>query len=475
MYDLIIIGAGVVGSSIAREISKYKLSVCVLERCNDVCQGTSKANSAISHAGFDAVPGTLMAKLNVDGNRRLKELSKELEFPYQEIGALVTCKDSNGISILEELYDRGKRNGVENLRILGRKELLRIEPNISDNTIAALYAPTSGILCPFNFNIAMAENAMVNGVEFKFNTEVLDIEKEENIFHITTDSGDIRTRYIVNSAGVYADRIHNMVCENKVEIVPKKGEYFLLDKNAGNHVSHTVFTLPDKNGKGVLVTPTVHGNLLVGPTADDIWDKEGCNTTKSGSDNIFNKSKAMVKNIPYSEIITGFAGLRAAIPGVEDFIIQESEPNFIDCLGIKSPGLTASPAIGVMVADMLRDKENPDKKDNFRSKRRGITNINTLTESELNSLIEKNPWYGNIICRCETVSEGEIIEAIKSPIGAKDLDGIKRRVRPGAGRCQGGFCSPRVMEILAREIPDLDMEHVSKHGIGSNLIVDKCH
>lgn len=471
MYDVVIIGAGVSGSASARELSRYKVNACVIEKAEDVCSGTSKANSGIVHAGFDAVEGSLMAKLNVQGNQMMEELSKELDFPFKKNGSLVICLSEEDMPKLQELYNRGVKNGVKQLKILNREEVLEIEPNISEDVYAALYAPTGGIVCPFGLNIALAENANTNGVEFRFNTEAQDIEKIDGGFIIKTNQGDIKTKYIVNAAGVYADKFHNMVSENKINITARKGEYCLLDKTAGCHVSKTIFSLPGKMGKGVLVSPTTHGNLIVGPTSTDVADKEGFNTTREGLDTVIGKSSMNVKNLPMRQVITSFAGLRAHEDNHE-FIIEELEDakGFIDCAGIESPGLTSAPAIGKMVADILKEKLNLEENPNFVGTRKGILNPNTLTIEERNQLIKEQPAYGNIICRCEMITEGEIIDAIRRPLGAKSLDGVKRRTRAGMGRCQAGFCSPKTMEILERELK-LSMFDITKCGGKSNIVV----
>lgn len=281
MYDVAIVGAGVVGSAIARELSKFKVKACVIEKDEDVCNGTSKANSAIVHAGFDAKPGTLKAKLNVRGNEMMDALSKELDFPFKRNGSLVVCTKDQDPALLDELVEKAKANGVE-VSILEREELIEMEPNLADDVVKALYAPTGAIVCPFHLTMALAENAADNGVEFFLNTEVTMIEKKDDFYVITTDKDVIEAKTVVNAAGVYADKLNNMVSENKLEIIARRGQYCLLDKDAGNHVSKTIFQLPSKMGKGVLVTPTVHGNLLVGPTAEDIDDKEGINTTEIG-------------------------------------------------------------------------------------------------------------------------------------------------------------------------------------------------
>ena len=471
MYDIIIIGAGVSGSAAARELSKYSAKICVLEKEEDVCCGSSKANSAIVHAGFDAPEGSLMAKLNVEGNQMMEELSKELDFPVRWNGSLVICTHEDDMPNLQALYDRGIKNGVKELKILNKEEVLEMEPNITDNVVAALYAPTGGIVDPFLLNIAMAENAYTNGVEFYFDTKVEAIEKKNDHFIIHTNNKNYETKYVVNAAGVYADEIHNMVSENKIKIIPRRGDYCLLDKSAGAHVSKTIFALPSKYGKGVLVSPTIHGNLIVGPTAIDIEDKEGTNTTKQGIDELIAKSSDYVKNVPIRQVITSFAGLRAHQTGHE-FLIGELPDckGFIDCAGIESPGLTSSPAIGRMVANILKDLMKLSSNPSFNGKRKGVLNPDTLSEEERSKLIKEKPAYGHIICRCEMITEGEIIDAITRPLGAKSLDGVKRRTRAGMGRCQAGFCSPRTMEILARE-RHVSMESITKSGGNSKIIV----
>ena len=471
MYDVIIIGSGVSGSAAARELSRYKADICVLEKEEDVCCGTSKANSGIVHAGYDAEVGSLMAKLNVRGNAMMEELSKDLDFPFKRTGSMVICLREEDMDKLQALYDRGVANGVPGLQILSREEVLKMEPNIVDNVYAALYAPSAGIVCPFGLNIAMAENACENGVEFKFDTEVTELKKVEDIWEVHTNQGVFKTRYVVNAAGVYADKFHNMVSKKKIHITPRRGDYCLLDKTAGAHVSRTIFALPNEFGKGILVTPTAHGNLLLGPTAIDIEEKEGTNTTREGLDQVLTKAGQNVKDIPMRQVITSFAGFRAHEDGHE-FIIEEVEDakGFIDCAGIESPGLTSSPAIGEMVAGILKEKLQLEEKENFIATRKGILDPNTLTKEERVNLIKEKPAYGNIICRCEMITEGEIIDAIHRPLGAKSLDGVKRRTRAGMGRCQAGFCSPRTMEILARE-RNVPMEDIPKSGGSSKIIV----
>ena len=477
MYDVAIIGAGVTGSAIARELSRYQLRICVIEKEEDVCDGTSKANSAIIHAGFDAEPGTLKAKLNVRGNELMTTLSKELDIPFRRNGSLVVCTKEQSREGLEHLLEKGKANGVPDLQILEREQLLAMEPNLSDDVTCALYAPTGGIVCPFHMTMAFAENACTNGVSFFLNTKVTFIEKTEDGYRIHTVHTDtseeelFEAKLIVNAAGVYADTLNNMVSEHKLHITARKGEYVLLDKSAGSHVSHTVFQLPSAMGKGVLVTPTIHGNLLVGPTAVDVEDKEAVNTTAEGLASLSATCARSVKNVPLRQVITSFAGLRAHEDG-DDFVIGEAPDakGFLNVAGIESPGLSSAPAIAELVRKMVTDILHPDSDPDFVGTRKGILHPDSLSMEERNELIRKHPEYGNIICRCEMITEGEIMDAIHRPLGARSLDGVKRRTRAGMGRCQAGFCSPRTMEILEREVPE-SMFAITKCGVGSNIIV----
>ena len=470
-YDVLIIGAGVTGSSIARELSRYDLKIAVLEKASDVCEGTSKANSGIVHAGFDAKPGTKKALFNVKGSLMMEELSKELDFPYKRNGSLVLCFSKEDEPKLDELLKRGEQNGVKDIRILSHDEVKELEPNVSDEVVSALYAPTGAIVCPFGLTIAMAENAAVNGADFFLDHEVTDIQKAEEGFLVKAGGDNFISKLIINAAGVCADMIHNMVCEDKISIVARKGEYCLYDKKVGNTVSCTVFKLPGAYGKGVLVTPTVHGNLLVGPTATDVPDKEDVSTTAEGLSKVAQDGGASLVSLPAKSVITSFAGLRAhADQG--DFIIGESSvPGFFDAAGIESPGLSAAPAIGVYVAGLIKDRLSAKEKDNFIKTRKGIPNMALATVKERQELIKENPLYGRVVCRCELVTEGEIVDSIKRPLGATTLDGIKRRTRAGMGRCQSGFCSPIAVSILAREL-GVPVKDITKHGKGSEFVDD---
>lgn len=469
--NVIVIGAGVVGSSIARELSRYNLSVCVLDRASDVCEGTSKANSGIVHAGFDAVPGTKKAHFNVLGSKKMEALSKELDFSYKRNGSMVLCFDEKDIPKLNELKERGAKNGVEGITILTGDEARAKEPALSDTVVAALFAPTGGIVCPFGLTIAMAENAAVNGVDFKLETEVTGIEKTQDGFKVTATNGVFEADAVVNAAGVFADSIHNMVCDDKIKIITRKGEYCLYDKKVGKTVSSTIFQLPGVYGKGILVTPTVHGNLLLGPTANDVEDKEAVYTTKAGLDTVQATAGKSIKSVPVKSVITSFAGLRAHPEG-DDFIIGASSVNgFFDAAGIESPGLSAAPAIGEYLADEVAKYLKADKKKDFVATRKGIPNMALASSEEKQKLISENPLYANVICRCELVTEGEIVDAINRPVGATTLDGVKRRTRAGMGRCQAGFCSPKTVEILARELNKKTTE-ITKHGKGSEFLSD---
>lgn len=473
MYDVIVIGAGVTGCSVARELSRYDLNLLILEKEEDVCCGTSKANSAIIHAGHDAKPGSLKARFNVEGNAMMDALSKELDFPFKRNGSLVLCFDKEQLPELEALAKGGMQNGVPGLKIISGEELKELEPAVSDQTAAALFCPTGGIVCPFNMTIALAENAFENGAQFLFDTAVQQIlpGTAPDSWRVVTASGEtFETRCIVNAAGVYADELHNMVSARRLSITPRRGEYQLLDKKAGSLVSHTIFQLPGKMGKGILVTPTVHGNLLVGPTAENLSDKEAVNTTQEGLSEVMEKGALSVPSLPRNMTITSFAGLRASEAG-SDFVIGEAAdaPGFFDCAGIESPGLSSAPAIGVFLARQIAAKLSLSEKTGFNPRRKGIPCVASASYEELRALIAEDPSYGVVVCRCETVTEGEIRNAIRRPLGARSLDGVKRRTRAGMGRCQAGFCSPKVAELLEKELA-ADPMTVSKHGKGSELL-----
>lgn len=474
MYDVTIVGAGIIGAFVARELSKYKLKVLVLDKENDISNGTTKANSAIVHAGYDAEPGTLKARFNVEGNSMFDEICRDLDVPFKRIGSLVVAFNEEEIEKIEEIYNRGIKNGVPQMKIINREELKKLEANIADEALAALHASSAGIMGPWEMAVALIENAMDNGVELSLNTEVLDVEKNKEGYKIITGKEEIDTKYIVNAAGVYADRIHNMVSGSKIEIIPRRGQYFLFDKSAGDLVNSIIFQCPTKLGKGVLVLPTAHGNLLVGPDAERIDEKDNVETTEESLDYLRKLSQKAIKNIPFREVITSFSGIRATPEG-GDFIIEEviDAKGFIDVAGIESPGLSASPAIGKYVAELLKDIDGDfEEKENFNPKRKPMIYFMELSDGEKKEIIKKDPRYGRIICRCENITEGEIVDSIHRNAGGKTIDGIKRRIRPGSGRCQGGFCQPKVMEILARELGK-DISEIVKDRPGTNVALYK--
>ncbi|WP_130836428.1 NAD(P)/FAD-dependent oxidoreductase [Lachnoclostridium sp. Marseille-P6806] len=471
MYDVIIIGAGVTGCAVARELARRERSVAVLERGLDVCEGTSKANSGIVHAGHDAHPGTWKARFNVEGSLLMEELSKELDFPYRRNTSLVIGFDEEDRRTLEGLLAQGLENGVKGLELWDGSRVREKEPQLSDAVTCALYCPTGGIVDPFLLTVALAENACVGGVSFFFGEEVTELCRAGEGFVLkTARGGSYETRAVVNAAGVYADVFHNMVSEDKVHITPRKGEYLLMDKKTTGFVNATIFQCPTKMGKGILVTPTVHGNLLLGPTSEDIADKENTETTAAGLEEVLAKAGLSAKELPVRQVITSFTGLRAHSDN-GDFIVGEAAdcPGFFDAAGIESPGLTSAPAIGRYLAERINERFPAPEKTDFIAVRKGIPCMADADPEERKRLVAENPLYANVVCRCELVTEGEIVEAIRRPVGAKTLDGIKRRVRAGMGRCQAGFCTPKQMEILAREL-GVEEEAIVKSGPGARLL-----
>lgn len=454
IYDCVVIGAGVIGSAIARELCRFDLAVGIVEKNSDVCEGTSKANSGIVHGGFDARPGTLKARMNVLGNRMMDKVCAELDVPFKRIGAKVLCFNEDEIAKLEELKERGEANGVSDLQIIYRSE--GFEPVIQDSAVAALYCPSSGVIDPFELTLGFCENAVQNGAELWLGTEVLSIEhggEQGELFCVKTSKGEFRARTIINAAGVYADKVHDMLLEHSYTITPRKGEYVLFDKELGGMVENTIFQPPGKFGKGVLVTPTVHGNLLIGPNANDIDDKEDLSTTRAGIDYVLEMAKKSIDEVP-KDYITSFAGLRAH-GDRGDFILDMATDGFFEAACIESPGLSSAPAIGEYMAGMVAGYLGADLDPGFNPIRK--------------KLVEEG---SRVICRCENVTEGMVLGAIHSTIGATTLDGVKRRVRAGMGRCQGGFCSIKVMELLARE-QGLDLTDVRKNSEKSVVVMGK--
>lgn len=454
MYDVLIIGGGVIGCSIARELSKYCLKVCLVEKNNDIASGSSRANSAIVHAGYDCRVGSLMAELNVKGNQMYTQVCSELDVPFRQVGSFVLAFNGEEEQELLHLYHQGQENNVPGLQIISQKEIHLLEPRISKNVIAALWAPTGGITCPYELTIALAESAAMNGVDIYLDYEVTNIvHHHDKGFMIYNKNRCLSSTYIINAAGLYCDLISSILHAEEFKITARKGEYLLLDHSEGEIIQKVLFQTPGPMGKGVLVTPTVDGNLLIGPTAKDQDDKEDTSTTDQGIDDIKKLSKISVPDIDLSKVITSFAGIRA-VSSTGDFIIQPSYKidGLIQVAGICSPGLTSAPAIAVMVVGILRSKGLVlEANAAYRPYRKRMKPFKMMNLEERQQAIKTNPAYGHIICRCEMVSEAEILSALHGFVPAESIDGIKRRTRAGMGRCQGGFCSTKIMEIIAKE------------------------
>ena len=468
MYDVAIIGAGVIGGAIARELMRYQLSVCIIEKENDVATGATKANSAIVHAGFDAKEGSLKAKMNVRGSQIMEKNAKELNVKYQNNGSLVIGYNKEDESTLKDLFLRGTKNGVKNLKLLSGEEAKALEPNLSDDVTCALHAPTGAIICPYELAVACIGNAMDNGAELYRNFTVSNITKTEEGFSVTDGTQTITASRIINAAGVFADAIAKMVGDDSFDIHPRKGEYILLDKANLPPVSHTIFTTPTKMGKGILVSPTVDRNTILGPTSVDMEDKENKNTTPEGLRDVLSSAAGMVKNVPTNTSITSFCGLRA-VGSTGDFIINQPVDGFINTAAIESPGLSSAFAIAEYVIELLKTSGlNLRENKHFNPTRKSYHWFSQLSTDEKNEVIKNDTSFGRIICRCEQVTEGEIIEAIRRNPGATDVDGVKRRTRSGMGRCQGGFCSTFVVDLLAKE-QNIDFGDVTKSGGNSKM------
>ena len=469
MTDVLIIGCGVIGAAAAFELSQLDLSLTVLEKENDVSMGSSRANSAIIHAGYDPEPGTMMARLNVQGNRMAEQLCRDLSVPFKRIGSLVLAFSEEEAATVKKLFDRGVQNGVPGLRILSADEVREMEPQVSDRVLCALYAPSAGIITPWEYTLAFAETAVRNGADLRLNTKVLGIDALFDRYLVHTDRGDLEARYVINAAGVHSAEIHDMVAPHAFSIHPNRGEYYVMDKSECVRASHVLFQCPNQDGKGVLVTPTMDGNLLVGPNAEGVADGDRVNNTEAGMRFVRGKAEKTVPTINYRNAIRNFAGIRAN-PDRDEFQIGIAAPRFIDLAGIKSPGLSSAPAIAQEALRLLREcgleaqrKENPvttREKVRFRY----------LSDQEKRDVIAKDPLYGRVICRCETITEAEIVNAIHSPIPPVSVDGVKRRAGSGMGRCQGGFCGPRVVDILARELHQSPLT-ITQDGVGSRILM----
>lgn len=459
MYDVAIIGAGITGCSLLYELARYRLRVILLEKENDVSMGTTKANSAIVHAGYDPPEGSIMARANVMGNSIIKELCAKLDVPYKQIGSLVIAFSQEQMETVYKLYNRGVKNGVPGLKVLSKEETLRMEPALSDEVVGALYAPTAGVVSPWELTLALAQNAVQNGADLALSHEVRDITKSQDGFIIEAGERFIHARYVINAAGVSADKVARLAGDDSFAIHPSKGEYYLLDKNQGTLVNHVIFQCPGKEGKGVLVSPTVHGNLIVGPNAVEA-DTNDVATTAQGLSFVRATAQKSVPSINFRETIRTFAGVRAN-SNESDFIIRESptQKGLFHMAGIKSPGLTAAPALAREMVELLKEAGLIMQPKEHIITERKVARFREMNAKQRAEAVKNNPMFGRVVCRCETVTEAEIVEALHSPIPPVSVDGVKRRCSCGMGRCQGGFCGPRVQEIIAREreIPVTDV------------------
>lgn len=471
MVDVAIIGCGVIGAATAYHLARRQASVLILEAENDVAMGTTKANSAILHAGYDPEPGTLMAQLNVRGSAMAKTICAELDVPYKQIGSLVAAFSKEDLAHLDALYKNGVANGVPGLRLLSGAEALALEPNLSPQVLGALHAPSAAIVSPWEYALAMAENAVQNGADLRLETRVTGLEALAEGWRIRTDKGDFEARYVVNAAGVQAGQVHELAAPAAFATAPSRGEYYLLDKSEGGRVGHVIFQCPTKAGKGVLVAPTVHGNLIVGPNAETIADGGDTANTAAGLAEVAAAAKKSVPGVELRASIRNFAGVRANTDQT-DFVIGWAAPRMLDLAGMKSPGLSAAAAVGETAVTLLQADGLP-----LPAKRQAITTrkkfrFKELTAAEKAALVAEQPAYGRVICRCETVTEGEILAACHTPIPPRSIDAVKRRTNAGMGRCQGGFCGPRVMELLCREL-GYDPLEVPQDQAGAAVLVGR--
>lgn len=475
-YDIIIIGSGIVGSLIARYLSRYELDILVIEKEIDVGMCPSSANSAIIHAGYDPMPGTLKAEMNVEGNRLWHELAVELGIVFSQTGSLVVALADEDMCKISELYERGMDNGVTGMAIIDREELIRREPRINPQARAALWAPSAAVLDPFGAVLAAAENAVMNGVTYMFETKFEDFIFEGNrIIGVKTDKGDLFCRWAVNSAGLYSDEVaHKAGILRDMKITPRKGCYLIFDPEKIT-LNNVIFPVPSEKGKGILASTTTHGNVLIGPNNEECSDKEDISTTASGFEEVFSGAKKLVPSLELKNVIAQYSGIRATEREKKDFIIDipPQVKGFVNLCAIDSPGFASSPAIALEVIELLKDAgEVLKEKSGWDPVRKPFPHFHRMSLEERTELVRKNPAYGRIVCRCEEVTEGEVLDAIHSPVPARTYDGIKRRTWLGTGRCQGAFDYPRVIQILAKEL-NIPEAEVTKKGRGSELIFRK--
>jgi len=468
MFDVAVIGMGIVGASALRELARYDMSIVGIEAATDVAAGATRANSGIVHGGYDAHEGTAKAYFNVKGNALYPKWSEELDFPFIKNGSLVICKREEDIPALADLLERGIRNGVEGLEIISGDRVMDMEPALAVKPAAALWVPSGGITCPYEFCYACTENAVNNGAQLMLESPVTDIRRDGDSFVITAGGKEVRARAIFNAAGLFSDEINNMISSKKYDIRPRKGEYILMDKDV-YAFERTIFELPTVMGKGILISPTADGNTYIGPTSVDIDDKTDTSTTREGQQYLKDTVKANW-NMPLGHAITGFSGLRAHLPKENDFVIGESEdvPMLFNAIGVESPGLTSAPAIAEHISKVIAERLGAAQKENFNPVRKRIERFYEATPERRRELFRENADYGSVVCRCEKITKAEIKEAIRR--GARTLDGVKRRCRAGMGKCQGGFCGPTVLKMLAEEL-GISEEKVLKDGKGSNVLV----
>ena len=468
--DIIIIGSGIIGCATARELSGYQASVIVLEKESDLAEGATKANSGIIHAGYDAIPGTLKAYYNVRGASMFPSICRQLNIPYRRCGALVIALDENESETIVSLKERGESNGVNHLSVIGRNEILALEPNINPQVLCALHVPDSAIISPYEAAYAMADSAAVNNTAFLFNQTVQIIFSNQNGFTVQTDCDTFACRVLINCAGSFGADIHNTLCDNKLDMIHRRGQYYLLDRSAEQPFERTVFQCPSAMGKGVLLTPTVHGNLLIGPTAEDITDPCDKATTADGLSDILRKAVRTWPALSVRQNITNFSGIRAHLKS-NDFIVGQSKelPGYFEAVGIESPGLSSAPAIAEDLCRQVVEYLNLARKGKTIVYQAPACSFHDMSNEERASAVESDPSYGNIVCRCEMVTEAEIRAAIRRPVGARTVDGVKRRTRAGMGRCQGGFCMPRVADIIAEET-GIPLQEITKSGGSSFLL-----
>lgn len=476
-YDFIIIGAGVVGCAIARELTRYDTKVLLLERECDVAMGTSGRNSGVVHAGFYVPHGTLKAELNVRGHSMFPKLCRELDVPYKIVGKLVIARDDDEIPYLENLKDQGESNGVESLKLIDKERIMDMEPNI--NAVSALYSPASAIVDPFQLTIGLAESALKNGAMIRLNTKVVDIKDNEGVFTVETSNASFSSEYVINSAGLCSDKIAGMVGVDRYRIYPCRGQYHVLDKRVGDLVNGLVYPVPPKGsgGLGVHITPTIDGNIMLGPSADYIEDICDTSNTSSVMEQLYEEAKAMLPKLNRGDFIRSFSGIRSKLVAggsrkVADFVIEEDGEvhRFINLMGIESPGLTAAPAIAEKVVDIIKEGRGLEENKEFDPRRKGPVRPNELSPEERARLIERNPDYGRIICRCELISRGEILDALNNPLGVRSVNGVKVRSRASMGRCQGSFCLPKIVEIM-EENCHMGVSDIQLCGRGSELFV----